>query len=125
LHQCLLMRKPLPEWLRLAFIRTCESAAAFEIRSWDEVFGPPQGKGAHLQTWREYADLRYPVALSVALRKPGETIAPDLFDKIGAELGVGKHKASDTYYKHGGRELAEAIEPLVPFLRARINSGKI
>jgi hypothetical protein len=125
MHQCLLLKKPPPEWLRLAFIRAYESAAAFEIRSWDEAFGPPREKGAHLKAWKGYADLRYPVALSVALREPGETISPDLFDKIGSDLGIGKHKASDTYYKHGGRELAEAIEPLVPFLRDRINSGKI
>ncbi len=112
LHQCLIMQKPVPEWLRLSFIEAYQSATAFKIRSWDNVFGPPQEKGTHLEAWKEYAALRYPVAFRVALREADETIAPDLFDKIGSELGIGKHKASDTYYKHGGRELAETLEPL-------------
>jgi hypothetical protein len=123
-YQCALMRKPPPEWLRTAFIEAYESATAFDIRSWDEAFGPAQEKGAHLDARKDYAKLRFPVALRVALRAPGEQIDPGLFEIIGFELGVGKTKVSDTYYKHGGKELHEMIEPLVPFLRDRANSGK-
>jgi hypothetical protein len=128
-YQCALMRKPLPDWLREAFIKAYELAAAFEIRSWDAAFGRPQVqgaelKGAHLGARKEYADLRYPVALRVALRASEEIIEPDLFDKIGSELGVGKTKAADVYYKYGGKELAEAMAPIAPFLRRRLNSEK-
>jgi hypothetical protein len=122
-YQCVLMRKPLPEWLCQAFIRTYESAAAFEIKSWDEAFGPPQKKGAHLGTRKNYARLRYPVALQVALRAPQERIDTGLFEKIGAALDIKKTKASDIYYKHGGKELHEMIEPIVPWLR-KMNSGQ-
>lgn len=41
MHQCLIMKKPLPEWLRLAFLHAYQSAYPFEIKSWDEIFGPP------------------------------------------------------------------------------------
>src|SRR5262249_61359443 len=39
IYHCLLMKRSLPEWLRLAFLHTYEAHARFEIRSWDEVFG--------------------------------------------------------------------------------------
>jgi len=42
------MKRPVPEWLRLAFIKVFQQATAFEIRSWDEVFGPAVEPGAHL-----------------------------------------------------------------------------
>ena len=66
-----------------------------------------------------------PSPLALRYESPEKLSAPICLIKFGSDLGIGKHKASDTYYKHGGRELAEAIEPLVPFLRDRINSGKI
>ena len=125
LHQCFLMNAPVPRWLSRAFVQAYEAAARFEIRSWDEAFGPAQEKGAHLAARKEYAELRVPIALRVALRAPDEKLQPDFFDKIGRELGIGKNKANDTYYKFGGKQLAEALKPLVPFLRDRVNSGKI
>jgi hypothetical protein len=122
LHQCFLMNAPVPRWLSCAFVEAYEAAARFEIRSWDEAFGPAQGKGAHPRTRKQYGELRYPVALGVVLR--GQSIDSALFEKIGASLSIGRTKATDIYYGHGGKELAEAIEPLIPFLRERANSGK-
>jgi hypothetical protein len=118
-YQCALMRKPLPEWLREAFIKAYELAAASEIEKWEEVFGPARKEGAHLNRRREYAELRVKVAFRVALRAPDESIEPDLFAKIGSEFGIGRNKARDAYYKYGGKELHETIEPLVPFLREK------
>ena len=71
MHQCLVMNKPVPEWLRRAFIEAYQSATAFNIRSWDEAFGAPN-KGAHLRTRKGYAELRYGVAMGVALREWGD-----------------------------------------------------
>ena len=124
LHQCFLMNAPVPRWLSRAFVEAYEAAARFEIRSWDEAFGPAQEKGAHLAARKEYADLRFPVALRIVLRAPDERIEPDLFDKIGRELGISKNKATDAYYKFGGQQLAETLKPLTAFLRKRRNSGK-
>jgi hypothetical protein len=122
-YQCALMRKPLPEWLCQAFVQTYESAAAFEVETWDTAFGPARKKGAQLSARKDYARLRYPVALRVALRAPGQSIDTGLFERIGSELGIGKTKASDIYYQRGGKELHEMIEPLLPWLR-KINSGQ-
>jgi hypothetical protein len=49
IYHCLLMKRPLPEWLRAAFLHTYEARARFEIRSWDEVFGRPVPKSTHLE----------------------------------------------------------------------------
>jgi hypothetical protein len=65
LHQCLLLNKPLPEWLRKAFIKAYEYAMGFEAKSWDDVFGRPHPKGAHLETRRQHRDLRIPIWLRV------------------------------------------------------------
>jgi hypothetical protein len=129
MHQCLLLKKPVPEWLRDGFLKAFESAAAFKIRSCDEAFGPPQEKGAHLEARKQYSELRYAVAVSVALRTPERAISKELFDDIGADLEISGTTASDVYYKHGGKELHEMIEPVVPALKARqarhFNSRKI
>ena len=69
------------------------------------------------------------VAVSVALRTPERAISKELFDDIGADLEISGTTASDVYYKHGGKELHEMIEPVVPALKARqarhFNSRKI
>ena len=114
MHQCLLLNKPLPEWLRLAFVEAYQAATGFNIRSWDEVFAPPVEKGAHLEAKKEQAELRYPVAFHVALRPRGQAIDKALFDAIGSALGISGTTASDVYYKHGGKELHEMIGPLLP-----------
>src|SRR5262245_24362404 len=58
IHHCLLMKRPLPEWLRLAFLHTYQAHARFEIRSWDQMFGRPVPKSKHLKTERRNAELR-------------------------------------------------------------------
>ena len=112
IHQCFLMRKPVPDWLRLSFIEAYQQATAFNIRSWDEVFAPPVKKGTQLEKRKKYADLRYPIAIRVASRGASQAIDKGLFDEIGRELNISGTTASDIYYKHGGKELLEMIEPL-------------
>jgi hypothetical protein len=127
MHRCLLMRKPLPEWLRVAFIRAYESAAAFEIRSWDEAFGPPQEKGTHLETRRQHAKLQFPVAFHVhRMRATGRPVDKGMFEDIAEELKKDKELKEDgaegieattvekIYYKRGGKELHDMICVLFP-----------
>ena len=134
LHQCLLMKKPLPEWLRLAFIRAYQSATAFEIRSWDEAFGPPHKKGTHLETRKQHAKLRYLVAFHVySLRAIGRSIDKGMFEEIAEELkkdtelkedGVEDIEATTVekiYYERGGKELHDTIQA---FLKAQHDEAK-
>jgi hypothetical protein len=119
-YQCALMRKPLPEWLRAAFINAYESAARFEIRSWDEAFGPPQEKGAHLATRKQHAELRFDILWRVhELAASGQSIDEEMFEKIADELGdrgvgIAGGTVSDIYYDERTQELREMIEPFLP-----------
>ena len=87
IYRCLLMKRPLPEWLRLAFLDAYEARARFEITSWDEVFDRPVPKGTRLKTEK----LRRRVIERVWLLKmedPKTAIDRGLFDQIGKELGI-------------------------------------
>ena len=70
MHQCLLLRKPLPEWLRLAFIRAYEFATAFEIRSWMRHSVRRRRRCVYFKSGRSTPNCAIPVALSVALTRP-------------------------------------------------------
>ena len=88
MHECLIMKKPLPEWLRLAFLRAYQSAYPFEIKSWDIIFGPPHPKGAHLKTRKRHFELSFPIwSRAQELAALGENIDKGLFEKIGKEFG--------------------------------------
>ena len=65
MHECLIMRKPLPEWLRLAFLQAYQSAYPFEIKSWDEIFGKPHRKGANLKARKRHWELEWPICSRV------------------------------------------------------------
>jgi hypothetical protein len=118
LHQCFLMRARVPRWLQRAFVEAYESAARFEIRSWDEAFGPAQEKGIQLGPRKKHADLRERIAFRVAQRKPHEKIGDkdSLFATIAKELkaegikGVGASTVHKIYYERGGKELHEMID---------------
>jgi len=47
IYACLEMRRPIPEWVRVAFLKAYEAAERFEIKSWDDAFGRPVPKGTH------------------------------------------------------------------------------
>jgi hypothetical protein len=99
IHKCLIMRRPLPEWLRIAFLKAYESAYPFEIKSWDEIFGPPHPKGAHLKARKQHFELSYPIWSRVQeLAESGEAIDKALFEKVGREFEISGTTASAIYY---------------------------
>lgn len=106
IHHCLLMKKPLPKWLREAFVQAYESAYPFEARSWDEVFGPPHPKGAHLQARKRNLELRIPLWKRVQERVvAGDKIDKGLFERVGPEFGISGTTASAIYYDPNNRHL--------------------
>jgi len=115
IYHCLLLKRPLPEWLRLAFLHTYEAHARFEIRSWDEVFGRPVPKGAHLETEKRNAELRPLIIERVkALKGPKTPIDKNLFEEIGRKLKppLSGTAVSDIYYDERSRELRDMIQNL-------------
>jgi hypothetical protein len=111
IYHCLLMKRPLPEWLRLEFLHTYEAHARFEIRSWDEVFGPPVPKGTHLEKKKRNAELRLLIIERVQALKAENPIDKGLFEKIGRELNppLKATTVSEIYYDERSRELFERI----------------
>lgn len=111
IYHCLLMKRPLPEWLRAAFLHTYEARARFEIRSWDEVFGGPVPKSTHLETKKRHAELRLVIIQRVEALKAETPIDKDLFEQIGEELGISGTTVSEIYYDKDKRtrELYEMI----------------
>jgi hypothetical protein len=111
IYHCLLMKRPLPEWLRLTFLHAYEAQARFEIRSWDEIFGPPVPKGTHLKTEKRNAELRLLIIERVEALKTESPIDKGLFEKIGRELNppLKGTTVSEIYYDERSRELREMI----------------
>jgi hypothetical protein len=99
MHKCLIMNKPLPEWLRWAFIRAYQSAYPFETKSWHGIFGLPHPKGVHLRARKKHFELSFPIWSRVQeLAASGEKIDKGLFERIGKEFGVSGTTASTIYY---------------------------
>jgi hypothetical protein len=105
-HHCLLLKRPLPEWLRLAFLDAYEAHARFEIRSWDEVFGPPVPKSTQL----EKEKLRRLIINRVSELKAERPIDRGLFEQIGEELSMPGSTIDSIYYDERSRPLREIYE---------------
>ena len=112
IYHCLLLKRPIPEWLRLEFLHAYEAHARFEIRLWDEVFGPPVPKGTHLKTEKRNAELRPLIIERVRALSSKQPIDKALFDLIGEEIGISGTTVSEIYYDERSRELRDMIHSL-------------
>ena len=114
MYHCLLLKRPIPEWLRLELLHAYEAHARFEIRSWDKVFGPPVPKGTHLKIEKRNAELRPLIIERVEARGAGTPIDKGLFEKIGRELKptLRGTAVADLYYDERSRELRDMIHSL-------------
>jgi len=111
IYGCLQLRRPMPEWLQVAFLNACEAAERFGIRSWDEVFGRPVPKGTHLETEKRNAELRFLIIGRVKELRTEMPIDRSLFEKIGRELNppLKGTTVSEIYYDKRNYELRKMI----------------
>jgi hypothetical protein len=119
IHQCLLLKRPLPEWLRLAFLRAYDSKTGYEIKSWDDAFGRPHTKGTHVHKEKRNLQLRYDIIRRVEELASEMPIDEHLFEKVGKDLGIGgSTTVSDIYYEERRRfddnEYLEQIADQLP-----------
>jgi hypothetical protein len=98
IYACLEMRRPIPEWLRVAFLNAYEARERFEIRSWDEVFGRPVPKGTHLKPNKREAELRLIIVEHVEALAAKQKVNKELFKEVGKEWGINATRVSDIYY---------------------------
>jgi hypothetical protein len=114
--------RPMPEWLRIAFLRAYEAATRYEIRSWDDAFGQPHPKGRHLKTEKRNAELRFLILRRVEELKTENTpIDKGLFEQIGEELEppLKGTTVSEIYYDDRTRKLREMTTSLMETLSPR------
>jgi hypothetical protein len=93
----------MPLWLVHAFNRKYDAVLNFRAISWDapESFGKPYPKGTNMASKRKRRVLSSAVHNAVTLEKQmtGAAIDKELFEKVGAPLGLGVTLTED-YYRH-------------------------
>jgi hypothetical protein len=95
---CFHSETAVPGWVQAEFTNACTNVRIGLFKSWDEVFGRPHKKGAQLGAVRRKRPLRIPILNRVEERHAaGEPISKDLFDSVGAELGIGGTLVSEIY----------------------------
>jgi hypothetical protein len=113
-YQCLEMKRPLPEWARIAFLDVCEAVERFEIKSWDDAFGRPFPKSTHLKAEKRKEQLRWTIMAHVKnLKAEGGRIDKELFDKIGWRLNpkLSGTTVSKIYYDPRSHEIRRNLSP--------------
>lgn len=113
---CAQYRLIVPPWAAGAFIERFDPVYRAEISSWDEAFGRPYPKGAHLEKlrrWRFDCEI-YMRIQNILEWRPGEpaiaawltergSIGPWLFEMVGTEFRIGSRKCKDLYYEQKKR----------------------
>jgi hypothetical protein len=106
LSLCLSMDRPLPEWLRWALLRAIIKATLSDIDSWDDVLGPPcvtdtgrPARGKMRINMRKKQHLAIDIYQRVEqLKAEGNAVDRKLFEKVAAEMGIGRALLERLYY---------------------------
>jgi len=115
MHQCLLLNRPLPEWLRFAFLDIYDSATAYKIKSWDDAFGRPHPKHTHVNKGKRKFEFRHLILQRVEALRSEMPVDKELFEKIGKDLGIGGGTTiSEIHYEelHRLREISERFNEI-------------
>ena len=91
-----------PEWVKQSFIASYDRVLSLMVGSWDEAFGRAIPKGKHLQKLRQRRKLRplaYRLVTEILENEPETPIDDGLFERVGAELNIGKTLAAELYYE--------------------------
>jgi len=112
IYYCCLLKRPLPEWLQLAFLDAHDSATGYDIKSWNDAFGRPHPKGTHVIKEKRHFEIRNVIMQRVQELASEMPIDKDLFEKIGKELGIGDGTTVSEIYYEERRRLKEIIDQL-------------
>jgi len=101
LYLCTYRDLPIPRWCSMAFLERYRHVRQYNAKSWDDAFGRPHPKGAHLATLREnwIMELKvYRRIKEIKKESPGTPIDGYLFEQIGKEFGIGGKTKTETLY---------------------------
>ena len=91
----------LPDWLADAFCNRYYEVVNCSVDSWDKAFGKPFPKGKHLNAMRKERNLSirvYNEIRNILLAVPDTPIDKSLFERVGAQFGLGATLAEEYYY---------------------------
>lgn len=113
LRECARCGMAMPDWVAAGYIKAHDMVLNYRAKSWDEAFGRPIPKGAHLNALRRRRQLRHRVWGEVfrAMRaNPGRPIDKGLFEEIAERLGIGATYCEELYRQAVAFGSASAIE---------------
>jgi len=98
IHICSLNSLPIPRWCELSFLVAYRKVRQYKAKSWDDVFERPHKKGVNLSSKKQEREKSYLVFKRIEQLKKNESIGPDLFERVGKELGIGGKTLTESYY---------------------------
>jgi hypothetical protein len=101
----------MPDWVARNFIRRFDLVLNCRTKSWDEAFGRPYSKGKHLKAMRDDREQRFIVwnhIRGILATDPDTVIDEALFERVGADLGIGKTRCGRLYYEALNMQLTSA-----------------
>ena len=102
IRKCANFNIVMPEWVASAYIARYDRVHFCQVDSWDKAFGRPYPKGVHVGKLRRRLELRFDVynrIRKVLTREPDTPIDDGLFEKVGADVGIGKTFCKELYYQ--------------------------
>jgi hypothetical protein len=112
ISECAINGWVMPDWLADAFEHAHGAVRGGEKRSWDDVFGKPHKKGAHLKSPQDWA-LSFRVCRAVMIQGREQPIDDELFSAVGKQFGMGATKVKK-YYAERKDHLSWLSEPRSP-----------
>jgi len=112
LRRCANHSLAMPEWVASAYITKYDKVLNCEVASWDEAFGKPYPK-KHISKLRQRRSLRFDVynrLRQVLVDEPDTMIDDGLFERVGAQVGIGKTLCNELYYE-ANRMLRRSLPP--------------
>lgn len=91
----------MPPWVATGYIAAFDTILNYRSKDWNEVFGSPIPKGAHLNALRKQRKLEYAVHNEIVRIRNSElnrAIDAELFESVGKQFNIGKTLAEEYYY---------------------------
>jgi hypothetical protein len=99
-YQCAMNDLPMPRWCVFKYIKSYRDVYFKAVTSWDDSFGRPHPKGTHandIRKWKADA-FRVKERIEEIVKKEDAPIEPELFERVGKELGMGAHTTTSNLY---------------------------
>lgn len=98
IRECACCDLVMPPWVGSAYIKAFDTILNYKNDNWNEVFGDPIPKGAHLNALRKKRELKYAVhlgAINILQTDFKQPIDVSLFERVAEKFNIGKTQAEE------------------------------